>query len=129
MKITCIHDENEYANTYIQLSAALTPLTHPQERSGSIPNLEGPFPDSTTTMAQRRQRRQRRHGRRWHNYVGTTSPCMVAVGTTTLAQRHLVNVAPMSENCVGPTYFCQPYANDVGHVGKNKKSKYCSLIF
>ena len=28
-------------------------------------------PDSTTTLA---QRRQRRHGRRWHNYVGTTSP-------------------------------------------------------
>ena len=27
-------------------------------------------PDSTTTLA---QRRQRWHGRRWHNYVGTTS--------------------------------------------------------
>ena len=52
---------------------------------------------------------------RWHN-VG-----MVVVGTTTVAQRHLANV--------GPTYFCQPYANDVGHVGKNKKWKYLFFDF
>ena len=38
---------------------------------------------------------------RWHN-VG-----MVAVGTNILAQRHLANVSPTSENCVGPTSFCQ----------------------
>ena len=35
---------------------------------------------------------QRWHGRRRHNYVGTTG--MVAVGTTTLAKRHLANVGP-----------------------------------
>ena len=46
---------------------------------------------------------------------------MVVVGTTTVAQRNLANVEP--------TYFCQPYANDVGHVGKNKKWKYLFFDF
>ena len=40
--------------------------------------------------------------------------------TTTLAQRHSANVAPMSENCV---------ANDVGHVAKIRSENTCSLIF
>ena len=46
---------------------------------------------------------------------------MVTVGTTTVVQRHLANV--------GPTYFCQPYANDVGHIGINKKWKYLLFDF
>ena len=54
----------------------------------------------TTTLA------QRRHGRRRHNYGAATS----------FSQRW-ANI------------FCQPYANDVGHVGKNKKCKYLFFDF
>ena len=75
--------------------------------------------ESTTQIAQLRWRNALAWSPlaqlRWHN-VG-----MVVVGTTTVAQRHLDNV--------GPTYFCQPYANDVGHVGKNKKWKYLFFDF
>ena len=82
--------------------------------------------ESTTQIAQLRWRNVANVGM---VAVGTTTLAqlrwlnvgMVAVGTTTVVQRHLANV--------GPTYFCQPYANDVGHVGKNKKWKYLLFDF
>ena len=55
---------------------------------------------------------------RWRNVANVG---MVAVGTTTVVQRYLAND--------GPTYFCQPYANDVDHVGKIRSENTCSLIF
>ena len=76
--------------------------------------------ESTTQIAQLR----------WRNVANVG---MVAVGTTTLAQRRHGrrrhnNGGSTSFSNVGPTYFCQPYANDVGHVGK-KSENTCSLIF
>ena len=66
--------------------------------------------ESTTQIAQLRWRNALAWSPlaqlRWHN-VG-----MVVVGTTTVAQRHLANVA-----------------NDVGHIEKNKKWKYLFFDF
>ena len=69
--------------------------------------------ESTTQIAQLR----------WRNVANVG---MVAVGTTTLAQRRH---GRRRHNYGGATSFSQrwanvllqPYANDVGHVGKNKK--------
>ena len=124
------HDENKYHSRFTKKNSC--------KQYYDMYKMLTNIPDSTTTLA---QRRQRRHGRRRHNYVGTTSPwspsaqlrwhnvAMVAVGTTTLAPTSFSQRCPNVRKLRWANVFLPTICQRCRPSWKNKKSKHLFFDF